>query len=136
MKDSKFLRFVISHRLLTGLVIFVILTVLAVGIPHFVGDGTDRFVGVKKEVAEEALQNAYATQDPMSRAVNVLAFQFYVEDIYRMQPEDAKKYCKLSQDDDGTGYYSIEMSQVTIFGFRGDRASLSLLNDCAISKRI
>ena len=76
-----------SHKFLTVLIPFALLITLAFGIPHLIGDGTGKFTGIKKEVAKEVLHEVYATQDPMSRAVNILAFQFYVEDVYPMNPQ-------------------------------------------------
>jgi len=120
-----------SHKFFAVLIAFAILLVLALGTPYLVGDGTNKFTGIKKEAAKEVLKEVYATQDPMSR-VNVLAFQFYVEDVYPMNPQSAKSYCKLPPENDGKGYYAVDVSQVTLFGVRGDR--FTRLDGCGDSR--
>jgi hypothetical protein len=111
--------FIQRHKV--GLIIasvVVLLIVLAYGIPPVVGDGMGRFSGVKKRVAQEALRYRKDAEDPMSRAVHGLdAFQFYVEDIKEMSPQEVKN-CKLKPSDDGTGYYHVYISHVSLFGLR------------------
>jgi hypothetical protein len=131
MNDSKLLFFMKSHKFLAALIPFALLIALAFGIPRLIGDGTNRFTGIKKEAAKEVLKEVYATQDPMSR-VNILAFQFYVEDVYPMNPQSAKSYCNLSPGDDGKGYYAVDVSQVTLFGVRGER--FTRLDGCVSSR--
>lgn len=128
MKDFSFTRSINSHKLIAGLALLLILLAVAFIIPRFVGDGMSKFTGLEKEVAQKTLETIYKNQDPMSKAVNIFAFQFYVEDIYPMDPHQAKEYCHLAPEDNGAGYYAVDISQVTIFGFRGDRSTS--LNDC------
>jgi hypothetical protein len=123
-----------KHKVLSVLAVLVLLLVLAFAIPPLVGDGAGRFSGLEKQIAKQELEAAYRNQDSMSRVVDILSFQFYVEDVYPMQPEQAKKYCSLAPQDSGNDYYAVDISRVTIFGFRGDKGTS--LGDCINRKHI
>jgi hypothetical protein len=115
----------------------VLLIVLAYGMPVLVGDGVGRFSGAKLRMAQETLQETYDMEDDMSRSLHMFdRFQYYVEGIQEMPIQEARQYCKLSDGDDGTGYYYVDISRVTLFGIRIFKHQENLLSSCSNSRYI
>lgn len=134
-KPTSFIR---RHKIaLIILTPIAILLLLAYGIPVFVGDGTGKFSGAKLRMAQETLKETYDMEDNMSRSLHMLdRFQYYIEDVWEMPVQDAKKYCRLSSGDDGTGYYYASVSQVTLFGRKISRGQTNTYESCSTGRII
>lgn len=116
------------------LILTIILLALAFLVPHFVGDGTNNYTGEEQEAAVRVLDDFYATQDPLAEKLRFFDFQYYIEDVYPMPSETAKNFCNLKNDDDGTGYYVVHISEVTLFGLRKDVGEI--YSDCYLHKKL
>lgn len=130
--------FILKHKtaiiVVTAIISFV---VLAYSIPMLVGNGTERFTGVKREIAVKSLQYLYDVSDSIQRAANIASgYHDYIEDVIEFTPEEARENCKLSADEDATGYYSVYSSQVKSFGFRSESEPQTALATCDISRKV
>jgi hypothetical protein len=136
--SSKPTSFIRRHKVAVSIAsAVVLLIVLAYGMPVLVGDGVGKFTGIKRQVAERTLQNSYSMEDRMSRAVNRLnLLQYYIEDVWEMPVQDVKQYCRLSDGDDGTGYYYASVSQVTLFGLKISRGQTNTYEACSTGRII
>lgn len=133
-KPTIFLKKHIVAIIVASLVLFI---ALAYGIPMLVGDGTGKFTGVEKRVAEETLQETYDMEDHTSRALHKLdLFQYYIEDVWEMPAQEVEQYCRLSDGDDAAGYYYARVSQVTFFGIRIDRGRIGVYEACSTGRMI
>jgi hypothetical protein len=124
MKDVQFLRFIKTHRVLAVAVGLVILLSLAIATPLLMSDGTSGYVGVKKEVADSALQSAMTLPGASGRdrvlggilKVRLDAVQPTVEKTAQNKcaPSDIQSYASYGPED--KEYYAAVISYRTFFG--------------------
>lgn len=103
----------------TTLIALFVLSVPAVIVPSRMSDGTERYSGIKQEVARRALKdisNYCATPLPPYRPILV------VEDVRPAKPNEQGNRCtrpgEISPDPNDPWHYTVVVSVRTFFGIR------------------
>lgn len=119
MKHSQFNQFIKKYSHLWGPAFFIVIFILAFGIPFFIGTGVEKLTGDERAAATTVLYGLNQGRGYIKAAELLkLQFQYHVDQVIPLSPAKAKAYCYLDSDDSGVGYYAVKVSRVTIFGLR------------------
>jgi hypothetical protein len=117
IRNSRFVQFIKSHKVLVSAFLIVILIAFGIGLPLSVSDGTERFDGPQKAAAQGAIRYTAQTNDGIDRISNFF-INAYVKEVRRntLTLDQCWDKAAILEDPSRTEYYEVVVGYRTWFG--------------------